>query len=300
MESEKLFFKEVSSNMEFQENQEKEPREVYINEVFVETKDKLREYFPNFYRDIPTELNYQDNSEDLKINYHFKDEKLNINIETPENFSGKTIDDLKKTEGDFLVFKDIAANQTISKKTQDSFFLSHEYIHGINQILFKEYRSDIIKIGEARKKEFAEMDEDRKKEILREESTNSIISILGESLPISFERIMMEKILQDKNIDDYEKKNVEKFWKIHEQSLSSKKLGAGSKYSELDEAMIYYKIYQEFGEKGIIDFIKNFDFNKLSKIKKYSDIENKILSEEYKKFLKMNPNEILKKFAAKE
>ena len=32
--------------------------------------------------------------------------------------------------------------------------------------------------------------------------------------------------------------------------------------------MIYYKIYQALGEKGIVDFVKNFDFDKLSKIEK--------------------------------
>ena len=32
---------------------------------------------------------YQDNVEDLKINYYFEGENLNINIRTPENLSGK-------------------------------------------------------------------------------------------------------------------------------------------------------------------------------------------------------------------
>jgi ubiquinone/menaquinone biosynthesis C-methylase UbiE len=284
------------------ENLEKEPREVYINEVLAESKSRLAEYFPVFYRDIPTNLNYQDNTEELKVNYHFEDENLNINIKTPENLSGKTINDLKRTEGDFLVFQDIAENETISKKTQDFFFLSHEYIHGINQMLFKEYRPDIIKIGKDRKREFAKMDEDMKKEILREESVNSIISILGESLPISLERIMVEKILQDENINDNEKENVRKFWEVHEKSLLSKKLEKDpeSKYSELDEAMISYKIYQKFGEKGIIDFIKNFDFDKLSRIRKYSDAENKILSGEYKDILEMNIDEIVENFTKHE
>ncbi|MEW5907938.1 MAG: hypothetical protein AB1643_02035 [Patescibacteria group bacterium] len=50
-------------------------------------------------------------------------------------------------------------------------------------------------------------------------------------------------------------------------------------------------------QKGIVDFIKNFDFEKLSKIKKYSDTENKILSEEYKKFLEMDASDIVKNFA---
>lgn len=303
MEGEKFFLKkEVLQNPEFQENKEKESKEIYIHETFLEAKDKLREYFPNFYRDISTKLNYQDNAEELKINHHFEGENLNINIKTPENLSDKTVDDIKKQEINFLVFKKVAGSETVSKKIQDFFFLSHEYVHGINYALFKEYRPDMIKLGENRKKELAEVSESRKKEILQEESVNSIISILGESLPISFERIMAEKMLQDRNIDNYTKNNTEKFWKIHEQSLSSRKLEKNpkSKYSELNEAMVFYKIYQKFGEKGIINFAKNFNFDKLSRIKKYSDAENMILSEEYKEFLEMNADEIIKEFAAKE
>jgi len=299
MEGEKIFFKkEISQNIESQENQN-EPREIYINEVFIEMKDKLREYFPDFYRDIPTKLNYQDNQEDLKINYHFEGEELNINIQTPEDLSGKTVNELKETEGDFLVFQNVARNEIISKKTQDFFFLLHEYNHGINQILLKEYRPDIIQIIEHKRKEFAEANENKKKE-LEQEERNSVFPVLGESLPISLEKMMTEKILQDKNVDENEKDSAKKFWENHEKLLLSKKLEKDpkSKYSELDEVMIYYKIYQEFGEKGIIDFIKNFDFDKLSKIKKYSDIENKILSEEYKNFLEMNPDEIMKEFTA--
>lgn len=299
MESEKFFFKKEI--LEFQEKKEKEPKETYINEVFSEVKDKLREYLPNFYRDIPTRLNYQDNTEDLKINYHFEGDNLNINIRTPENFSGKTVDDLKKLRGNFLVFQDVAKNETISKKTQDFFFLSHEYIHGINQILLKEYRPDIIQIIEIKKKEFENAD-DTQKEKLRQEERNSVFPILGESLPISSERIIVEKLLQDETLDNETKNNAMKFWENHEKALTSKKLedDPKSKYSELDEAMIYYKLYQKFEEKGILDFIKNFDFEKLSKIKKYSDPEQKVFSEEYKKIIEMDANKMMKEFATKE
>ncbi len=42
MESEKFFFKkEMPQNPEFQKNKEKESREVYINETFVEVRNKL-------------------------------------------------------------------------------------------------------------------------------------------------------------------------------------------------------------------------------------------------------------------
>jgi hypothetical protein len=286
------------NNMEnASERKEKQTKEIYINEVLGEAKNKLSEYFPIFYRDIPTNLDYQDNAEDLKISYTFEDDNLNINIRTPENLSDKTIDDLKKSEIDFLVFQNVAENETISKKTQDFFFLSHEYNHGINQILLKEYRPDIIQIIENKRKEFAEADENKKEEIEQKER-NSVFPVLGESLPVSLERIMVEKILQDKSIDDNEENNVRKFWTNHAKSLALKKLEADpkSKYSELDEAMIYYKIYQEFGEKGIIDFIKNFDFDKLSKIQKYSDTENQILSKDYKRFLDMNAVEIMETF----
>lgn len=275
------------------EKQEKELQRAYINEVLTESKNRLSEYFPIFYRDIPTNLDYQDNAEELKINYNFEGENLNINIRTPENLSGKTVDDLKKLEGGFLVFQDVAKNETVSKKTQDFFFLSHEYNHRINQVVLKEYRPDIIQITEGKRKEFAEADESKKEELKGEEK-NSIFPVLGESMPISLERIIVEKILQDGNIDDNEKNNAKKFWESHKRSLLSKRLEEDpkSKYSELDEAMIYYKIYQEFGEKGIIDFIKNFDFGKLSRIRKYSDVENRILSEEYKEFLEMSASEI--------
>lgn len=277
---------------------EKEPSEIYISEILAESKNRLSEYFPIFYRDIPTILNYRDKAEELKINFNFEGENLNINIQTPENLSDKTVDDLKKKESDFLVFKDVSAGETISKKTQDFFFLTHEYVHGINQALFKEYRPDIIKIGAAKRKEFAEIDESRKKEILQEESVNSLISVLGESLPISFERIITEKILQDENIGNDEKNNAGKFWDVHKKSLLSAKLeeNLNSKYSELDEAMISYKIFQRFGEIGIIDFIKNFDFEKLSKIKKYTDVKNKVLSAEYKEFLEMSAEDIIENF----
>lgn len=280
------------------EKKEKESKEIYLNEVLTESKNRLSEYFPIFYRDIPTNLDYQDNSEELKINYNFKGDNLNINIQTPENLSNKTVDDLKKSETDFLVFQDVAENETILKKTQDFFFLSHEYNHGIGQVLLKEYRPDVVQIIEDKRKEFAEIDENKKKKFEQEER-NSVFPVLGESLPISLERIMIEKILQDKNIDDDEKNNAKKFWETHEKSLLSKKLeeGSESKYSELDGALIYYKIYQKFGEKGIVDFVKNFDFEKLSRIKKYSDVENRILSTEYKEFLEMNPDEIVENFA---
>lgn len=276
---------------------EKEPRGEYINEVLTESKNRLAEYFPAFYRDIPTKLNYQDAADNLKVNYSFENENLNINIQTPEDLSGKSAEDLKKLKINFLVFENVAKDEIISKKTQDFFFLCHEYTHGINQALFRESRPDVVQIGEAKKREFEQADEIKRKELLEEEK-NSIIPELGESLPISIERIMAEKILQDEMIDDQEKNDVKKFWEIHGKSLSSKKIEKNpeSKYTEFDEAMICYKIYQEFGEKGIVDFIKNFDFEKLSKIKKYSDIENKILSEEYKEFLEMSADEIIENF----
>lgn len=277
------------------------PKETYINKVFLESKDKLQRYFPDFYRDIPTKLNYQDNAEDLRINYNFEGENLNINVQTPENLSGKTVDDLKNAEGSFLAFQGVAENETVLKKTQDFFFLSHEYVHGINQALLNEYRPDIIQIIQEKNKENTGADENRKNE-LRQEAMNGIFPVLGESLPISTERIMAEKILKDKTIDPREKDNTEKFWRNHEKSLSLKKLedDPKSKYSELDEAMIYYKIYQEFGEKGVMDFIKNFNFDKLSKIKKYSDPKQRVLSEKYKSFLEMDANEMMKEFATKD
>lgn len=279
------------------ENTEKDTREIYINEVLTEAKKRLSEYFPILYRNIPTNLDYQDKAEELKINYNFEKDNLNINIQTPENISAKTIDDLKKSETDFLVFQNITENETILKKTQDFFFLTHEYNHGINHILLKEYRPDIIQIIDTLREKFTEADENKKKE-MDQEGRNSIFPILGESLPISLERIMIEKIQQDKNINDDEKNNSKKFWEYHEKSLASEKLEKRekSKYSELDETMIYYKIYQEFGEKGIIDFIKKYDFDKLSKIEKYSDIKSKILSGEYKNFLEMNAKEIMENF----
>lgn len=302
MESEKFFFKkDMPQNPEFQENREKEPREVYINEVFLEIRDKLRKYLPDFYRDIPTKLDYQDNAEELRISYHFEGGNLNIKIQTPEDLSGRTIDDLKRLESKFLVFQDVTENETIIRKTQDFFFLSHEYVHGINQILLKEYRPDIIQIIEAKRKEFEEAGEDRRKE-LQQEERNSIFPVLGESLPVSIERIMMERMLQDETIDDREKDNARKFWEKHTKSLRAKKLedDPNSRYSEFDEVMIYYKIYQRFGEQGILDFIRNSDFEKLSKIKKYSDPEKRILSEEYKRFLEMDADEVMKEFTAEE
>ncbi|HXK32110.1 MAG TPA: hypothetical protein VJ378_01410 [Candidatus Paceibacterota bacterium] len=293
-----FFERDILKNQESRENQEIEPKKVYINDVFLGMKNKLREYFPNFYREIPTKLNYKDNSEDLNIDHHFENEKLNINIKTPEDLSNKTPDELRVAESDFLVFKDIAKKEKISKKTQDFFFLSHEYIHGINQVLLKEYRPDILKMEKAGAKRLAGYDESKRNEILRKESENSIISALRESLPISFEKIITEKFSQDKTIDNTVKESVKKFWETHEQSLSLKKLETkrNSKYSELDEAMVCYKIYQEFGEKGIIDFIRNLNVSKLSEIKKYLNVEKKVISEEYKKFLDMDANEIIKEF----
>jgi len=283
---------------ELQRTEKKEPKEDYLNETFLKVKGRLQEYLPNLYRNIPTKLNYQDKAENLKTNYHFEGDNLNINIETPEDLSGKTIDDLKESEIPFLVFQDVAGDKTIPKKMQDFFFLLHEYVHGIHQKLLKEYRPGIIQIIERKKKEFLEADESEKKQ-LQEEEKNSIFPVLGESLPISVERIMVERILQDKTIDNQERDNVRNFWENHEKSLLEKKLENDPKlkYSEFDEAMIYYKIYLEFKEEGILNFIKNFKLEELSKVKKYSDSEQRILSEEYKKILDMNADEIMKKFA---
>lgn len=210
------------------EEREKEPKEAYIKEILTESKNRLSEYFPVLYRDIPTNLDYQDNAEELKINYNFEDDNLSINIQTPENLSDKTIDDLKKSEGDFLVFQNVAENKTISKKMQDFFFLSHEYNHGINQVLLKEYRPDIVQIIEAKRKEFTEADENKKKK-LEQKERNSVFPVLGESLPVSLERITVERILQDEKTGNNEKNDAKKFWKTHEKLLSSKKTRKGSK-----------------------------------------------------------------------
>lgn len=84
------------------EKQKKESKEIYINKVLMESKNRLSEYFPLLYKNIPTHLNYQDNAEELKINYHFEGENLNINIQTPENLSEKTVDDLNKTKRPYV------------------------------------------------------------------------------------------------------------------------------------------------------------------------------------------------------
>lgn len=272
----------------------------YIRGVLEKSKAKLEEHFPAFYRDIPTKVNYNDSSTELKISYHFEDDDLNINIQTPEDPSGETVGNLGERETSFLVFQEhIAEEETITKSTQDFFFLLHEYVHGVNRVLLKEYRPDIVTIYESRRKEFAQSDEDTQKKLLREEQANSIFPVLGESLPISLERIIVEDILQDEKVDSEEKDNVGRFWDAHEKSLSSKILEKGStskKYSELDEAMIYYKIYETFGEKGILKFIKGFNFSQLEKIKRYSDTEEKVLSKEYKDFLRMNAHDIFASF----
>lgn len=291
-------FENPMTGIESIENEREKQRGIYIQEILTESKNRLSQYFPIFYRDIPTNLDYWDNAEDLKINYYFENDTLNIGIKTPENLSDKSVDDLKKSGVGFLAFKDTAKNETILKKIQDFFFLSHEYNHGINQMLLKEYRPDVIKIIEEKRKEFAEADKNKKREFEQEER-NDIFPVLGESLPISLERIMVEKIWQDENIDVVERENARKFWENHEKSLLSKKLEErpDSTSSELDEAMIYFKIYEKFGEKGIIDFIKNFDFKKLSKIKRYSDPAKRVLSEEYKGVLDMDANEFVEEFA---
>jgi len=295
-------FEGFSQNMEnLTENLEIEPREVYINEVLAETKNKLEKYFPIFYRDIPTEVQYKDNSEELKINQNFDFEsgKLKINMQTMEDLTGKNVSELKKQRASFLVFKGVSEKETVLKKTQDFFFLVHEYGHGINSALFRECRPDMVEKGEKSRSDLAKVDESFKKEIQKEESSG-IVSVLGESWATSLERMMTEQILQD-SVDQGEKDSVKNFWELHEKAMLSRRLEKDplSQYSGLDEGMIFYKIYERFGEKGIMDFIKNFDFDKISKIKTYSDLENKILSEEYKKFLDMTADEIVENFAKK-
>ncbi len=191
--------------------------------------------------------------------------------------------------------------RNILKQTQDLFFLCHEYNHGINKVLLKEYRPDIIEAMEAKRKEFESADEEKRKK-LQEEERNSVLPRLGESLPISIERIIAERVLEDEDVSNEEKNSVNKFWELHKRSLVTRKLENDpmSKYSEFDEAMIYYKVYRESGEEMITDLIKKLDLQKLSQIKKYSDPDRRLLSDEYKRILDMDGTEFIEEFTLKD
>lgn len=284
------FLKPEKNTEEKKETAEKEPKDLYLEERFGVVKNKLSGYLPDIYRDIPVKLNYKDQAKDLRIKYSFGKKK--IDIETPENLSNKTLEDLEKTRTDFLVFEEVAKGEKISKKIQDFFFLNHEYTHGINQSLVEELRSD---------SKFNLTEIIKKPELIFQLLTerNSIFPPLKESFSISVERIMSERMLEDPKINENDKEEIKLFWEKHQQSLVGRKLekSSNSKFNELGEAMTYYKIYSKLGEKGILDFIKNYDSEKLNKIKKYSDIKEGILSEDYKKFLEMDGEELIKNFA---
>ena len=278
------FFKEELLKKEKEE--EKEPKQIYVDEMLKTVKDRLSQYLPHLYRENSTKLDYQDQAKELRIKYSFHKEK--ITIETPENLSNKNLEDLKKAKIDFLVFKKFAGEEKISKKIQDFFFLTHEYAHGINQSLIREFHPT-PNLKERAKLVFASS--------MHRNDLKGIL-ILGEGFPISIERIVTEKMLEDPTINEDDKKEIRLFWEKHQESLASKKLEKSpeSKYTELDETMIYYKIYQAVGEGGILDFIKNCDSEKLSRIKKYSNLKERILSSDYKKFLEMDGEELVKTF----
>jgi len=288
----------IDSPKEFTEQSEKE---AYISGILRESKDCLSRYFPILYRDIPTKLNYEDNAEELKIYQDFSGDELTITIKTTENLSGKTLSEMSKADIPFLVFQNVAKGETISKKMQDLAFITHEYVHGINQALFNELRPDMVKLREDRNKELEAMNEADRNTSIREagqKGENSLVSALGESLPVALEVLIMEKIMEDENMDEQTRINAAYFRNMHKKSLASQKLenDPRSKYTGLDEDMIVYRIYQELGEEGIMEFLRGFDFRNLSAIKKYSDTDKKILSREYKEILEMTGSEFVQRF----
>jgi len=294
-----LKLEQIREELKKIEKTEREPKEVYLEERLGVVKNKLSEYFPDIYREIPTKLDYQDQAEELRVHYSFdQDKNLAITIRTPENLSNKSPEELKESKTEFLVFKRVAGEEKISKKVQDFFFLTHEYTHGLHDRLIQESRPDLVKVREEKKREFLAADSSKRKE-MEEQLANSGFSALGESVSISTERLTTERLLRDPTVSEEDKKEIQLFWQKHQESLLGKKLEKTpkSEYTEFDEAMIYYKLYQEAGEKGILNFVKNFNFDKLSKIQKYSNPEEKVLSEEYKKFLEMNGKELLETFA---
>ena len=167
----------------------------------------------------------------------------------------------------------------------------------INKKLFQEFRPNLVKLKEEKMKEYQKVSS-KKKEEMKQQEANSVFPETGESLSISIERIMVEKFLADPMINEEDKKHVQLFWGKHQQLLLAEKLEEDpqSEYIRLYEAMTYYKIYQALGENGILEFIKNYDFDKLSKIKKYSDPQKKILSQDYKNFLEMSGEKLVENF----
>lgn len=284
--------KEMGAEQKGKEISEKEPKRAYIEERIREVKNKLSEYFPNIYRETSTKLDYQDRAGKLVVKYFSKKDR--ITIKTPENLSGKTSEELKETKTDFLVFKKFAGNEKISKKIQDFFFLNHEYVHAINKSLIQELRPDL---------KFNLTNIVEKSKLIFQPLThrNSIFMFLGEGLAVSMEKMMAEKMLKDPKINENDKKEIESFWIKHQESLASQKLEKSpeSRYTELDGTMAYYKIYQQFGEKGVLDFIKNQDFEKLNKIKMYSDLKRRILSPGCREFLDMDGRELVENFTKK-
>jgi hypothetical protein len=263
---------------EVQEN-EKIEKEDYIQERFQEVKNKISRYLPSLYRDIPLEIRYEDQAEELKLYYSPQDRE--IVFKTPEDLSNKTKKDFDEGRTKPLVF---GKEGEVSRKVQDFFLLAHEYSHAIEKQLLKEFRS----------KNEITWTEIRRKIALVFAHGNGIGDMFkGESFAVSMERILTEKMLEDPEITEEDKKEIGLFWQKHQKSLGDKKLSPESDYNQLDETMSYYKIYKELGEEGVNTFIENMDYRKLEKIKMYSQKE---LSPDCKKFLDMSGRELVDNF----
>ena len=259
----------------------------YIEGCFRETKAALSRYMPKIFKtDLPIKLNYEEVTGETKLNYETDKDGWTISVSTSENITGTKAEELKKRRVIPEVLKSVDGIRPILKEVQDQEILSHEIAHIYFDNMVAKLRPDIVEVGKLKSEE---------------EVRNSPLPGLQESFSRLVEKVFCERAQLDDQTYEYKKADLDYFWRARANKLSHDLLEGDpdTTYTEMSEAASFDKIYQTLGEQGIIDFISNLDYDKLSRIKVYSDPDKQILSDEYKKFLDMTGEELVGEFAPK-
>lgn len=165
----------------------------------------------------------------------------------------------------------------LSRKAIMSGGLIHENFHNVFQNTYKMKHPDIRRVD--------------------------TIAAFDESFSVLSEYLLIEAVEKDKDgiFTPQEKEDVRKVFRLHKMAYLPKKLedDPNSKYTEWDDRMLFIKIYQRFGEKGVVDFFKKMNYTKIAGIRKYKEnTESKVLTEEYKRLLEMDAETLIKEFSA--
>ncbi len=228
-----------------------------------------------------------------------ENDKLIMYVNEPEMLNKTSVDEIKQ----------MRLGNGISKIISDIDYITHELTHGLEHLIALQNPSYVDSLVVLMKEDIDNPEAYKEKYDIA----------IGEMLPVSMERIILDRLRQPNMLEKYNLnryaniKDVEDVWhkrKIQNSISKEKYIGkskSGKKYYILDTDMILYFVAKKYGISSMVDYVRCSDRARIySSLPKKDNAEdtlklcNRIEDVDFSDFLISNISEYRPRFSERE